>query len=74
MSKDFSVVIIDGISTTACIYMASDCAHEEISVFVELDRFDQSVQLTFVFCIFPQAQSPKIDGIQKVLRLYFAIV
>ena len=36
MSKYYSVVILDGISTTACIYMASDCAHEEISVFVEL--------------------------------------
>ena len=43
MSKYFSVVILDGISTTACIYMASDCAYEEISVFVELERFDQSV-------------------------------
>ena len=50
VSKYFSVVILDGISTTACILMASDCAHEEISVFVENDRFDQSVQLTFVFC------------------------
>ena len=26
----------------ACIYMASDCAYEEIYVFVELERFDQS--------------------------------
>ena len=51
MSKYFSVVILDGISTTACIYMASDCAHEEIIVFVEPERHDQSVQLTFVFCL-----------------------
>ena len=43
MIKYFSAVILDGISTTACIYMASDCAHEEISVFVELERFDQNV-------------------------------
>ena len=36
MSKYISVVIFDGISTSACNYMGSDCDHEEISVLVEL--------------------------------------
>ena len=74
ISKYLPIVILDGILTTACIYMASDCAHEKISVFVELERFDQSVPLSFVYLfatnsIFGQAQNPKVDGIQKVLML-----
>ena len=50
MSKYFSVVILDGISITVSICMASDSPHEEISVFVELERFDEIVQLMFAFC------------------------
>ena len=49
MSKYFSVVILDGISTQALVYMASDWAREKNSVFVELERFDQSAQLTVIF-------------------------
>ena len=36
MSEKLLVVILDGIFTTVCIYMASDYAHEEISKFVDL--------------------------------------
>ena len=49
MSKYFSVVILDGISTKAWVYMASNWAREKNSVFVELERFDQSAQLTVIF-------------------------
>ena len=55
--------------------MASDCAREEMSMFVELERFDQSVELTIgVFAVnkshFLQAQNPKNGDIQKILRVY----
>ena len=40
--------------------MASDCAHEETSVFVQFERFDQSVKLMFVLTAikyqFPQSR------------------
>ena len=70
MSKKNSVVILDGISTQAWVYMASDWAREKNSVFVELERFDKSAQLTFIFTgdksHFPRTQNPKIEGMQNV--------
>ena len=33
------LVIVDGIFTSACFYLSSSCAHEEVSVLVELHIF-----------------------------------
>ena len=75
-SNCLSVVIIDGIYNSTCVYMASDCAHEEISVLFEIEIFDQSVHFNFDFLLttnplFSQAQKPIIAGIEKVLGFYY---